>query len=96
MEIVETADPPVEWLAFDAAAMGDLDFSGADSIRQIASEMERRDAKLVVCAVDPAVRKLLDAYGLTETIGRRRTSSTSAARRHRGLREGRPSAGRRR
>jgi high affinity sulfate transporter 1 len=69
MNIVEGADPPLKWLALDAAAMGDLDFSGADSVRQIAGEMERRKAKLVVCSVDPAVRKLLDAYGLTDKIG---------------------------
>ena len=69
MEIVEAADPPLKWLAIDAAAMGDLDFSGADSVRQIAGEMERRNAKLAICSLDPAVRKLLDAYGLTEKIG---------------------------
>jgi high affinity sulfate transporter 1 len=69
MEIVEAAQPPVKWFALNAAAMGDLDFSGADSVRQIAGEMERRNARLVVCSLDPAVRKLLDAYGLTETIG---------------------------
>ncbi len=69
MEIVEAADPPLKWLAIDAAAMGDLDFSGADSVRQIAGEMERRNARLAICSLDPAVRKLLDAYGLTEKIG---------------------------
>jgi SulP family sulfate permease len=69
MEIVEAADPPLKWLAIDAAAMGDLDFSGADAVRQIAGEMERRSAKLAICSLDPAVKKLLDAYGLTEKIG---------------------------
>jgi MFS superfamily sulfate permease-like transporter len=69
MEIVESADPPLRWLALDAAAMGDLDFSGADSVRQVADELEGRGAKLVICSVDPAVRTLLDAYGLTEKIG---------------------------
>ena len=49
--------------------MGDLDFSGADSVRQIQNELVRLNATLVLCAVDPAVRKLLDAYGLTDTIG---------------------------
>jgi len=32
-------------------------------------ELQRREARLVLCSVDPAVRKLLDAYGLTEQIG---------------------------
>ena len=46
--------------------MGDLDYSGADTVRQIVGELERRGARLVLCSVDPAVRKLLDAYGLTD------------------------------
>ena len=69
MGIVETADPPLRWLGLDAAAIGDIDFSGADSVRQIRDELEGRGAKLVLCSVDPAVGRLLDAYGLTEKIG---------------------------
>jgi SulP family sulfate permease len=69
MELLESADPAIRWLAIDAAAVGDLDFSGADSVRQVASELEGRGARLVMCSVDPAVQKLLDAYGLTEKIG---------------------------
>jgi MFS superfamily sulfate permease-like transporter len=69
MDIVESADPPLRWLAINAAAVGDVDFSGADSVRQIQNELVRQNATLVLCAVDPAVRKLLDAYGLTDEIG---------------------------
>ena len=65
MGIVETADPPLRWLGLDAAAIGDIDFSGADSVRQIRDELEGRGAKLVLCSVDPAVGRLLDANGLT-------------------------------
>ncbi len=59
----------MKWFALDAAAMGDIDFSGADSLRQVAAEMERRQARLVICSLDPSVRKLVDAYGLTDKIG---------------------------
>ena len=78
MEIVEGADPPLKWLALDAAAMGDVDFSGSDSVRQVRDELERRGGRLVLCSVDPAVRKLLDAYGLTEKIGTAYIFATSA------------------
>ena len=33
---------PCKWLALDAAAIGDLDYSGADTVRQVADELERR------------------------------------------------------
>jgi SulP family sulfate permease len=69
VQILDSADPPVKWFALDAAAMGDIDFSGADSVRQIQGELERRGARFVVCELDPAVRGQLDAYGLTARIG---------------------------
>ncbi len=69
MQIIGSADPPLTWFALDAAAMGDVDYSGADTVRQIIGELRRRGARLVLCSVDPAVRKLLDAYGLTEQVG---------------------------
>lgn len=75
--IVESADPPLRWLALDAAAIGDIDFSGADSVRQMHGELEARGTKLVLCSVDPAVRRLLDAYGLTEKIGTAHIFDTS-------------------
>lgn len=69
MGIIEAAEPPLKWLLVEAAAVGDIDYSGADTVRQIADELQRRNARLVLCTVDPAVRRLLDAYGLTEKIG---------------------------
>ncbi len=69
MEILEAADPPVKLLALDASAMGDIDFSGADSVRQLQGEMTRRGGRLAVYELDPAVKKQLDAYGLSSVIG---------------------------
>ena len=48
-----TADPPLKWFALDAAAMGDLDYSGADTVRQICGELERQNARLVLCSSRP-------------------------------------------
>ena len=67
--IIEASEPSLSWLVVDAAAIGDIDYSGADTVRQVATELDRRNARLVLCSVDPAVRTLLDAYGLTEQIG---------------------------
>ena len=45
-----------QWFALDAAAMGDIDFSGADTVRQIRDELERRgrDAGPVLASIRPS------------------------------------------
>ena len=42
MSLVEGADPPLRWFVLDAAAMGDIDYSGADTLRQIRDELDGR------------------------------------------------------
>jgi MFS superfamily sulfate permease-like transporter len=69
MTAVETATPPLRWLVLDAEAMGDIDYSGADSIRQIQEELARTGVTLAIAEPSDTVRSLLDAYGLTERIG---------------------------
>ena len=69
MSIVEGSDPPLRWFVLDAAAIGDLDYSGADTLRQIWNELDSRGTRMVLCSVDPAVRNLLDAFAPTEQIG---------------------------
>ena len=59
-------EPPIRWFAIDAAAMADLDYSGADALRQITRRVTEQGARLVLCSVDTPVRTLLDAYGLTD------------------------------
>jgi sulfate permease, SulP family len=76
MSVVEGADPPLRWLAVAGTAMNDVDFSGADSIRQIKEELERVNVTFVMCDLSPNVRAQLDAYGLTATIGPERIFAT--------------------
>ena len=68
-DLVEAADPPLRWLGLEASAMGDIDFSGADAIRQVVEELARLGVTLVICNLDPNARAMLDAYELTEKIG---------------------------
>ncbi len=69
MDLVEAADPPLRWLALVGSAVGDVDYSGADSMRQVREELERKNVTLVLVDVSPEVRSQVDAYGLTEPIG---------------------------
>jgi MFS superfamily sulfate permease-like transporter len=70
MEIVDAADPKLEWLGFAASAVGDVDYSGADSIRLIQQELARQGITFAVIDLSPNVRTLFDKYGLTEVVGK--------------------------
>ena len=52
MDIVENADPPLRWLAVAASAIGDIDYSGADSLRSVHEELAGRGVTLVLLDVD--------------------------------------------
>jgi len=66
---IESATTPIRWLVIDAEAIGDVDYSGADAIRQVNEELGRKGITLALATVSDSVRKLLDAYGLTAKIG---------------------------
>jgi sulfate permease, SulP family len=70
MDIVDEASPPLRWLVLASAAIGDIDYSGADSVRQIQEELARKKVTFVMVDVNPKVRRQLDDYGLTEKIGK--------------------------
>jgi sulfate permease, SulP family len=69
LDIVEGADPPLRWLGLDGASIDDIDYSGADTIRQVQEELARTGVTLTVCGLGPTARAQLDAYELTPKIG---------------------------
>ena len=72
LDVVEAADPPLRWLCLSAASVGDIDYSGADMLRRLTSELQRLGVTLVVSDLGPQTRRQLDAYELTELIGAER------------------------
>ncbi len=68
-ELFEAAEPPLRWLCLAAGAIGDVDYTGAEAIRQLHGELARSGVQLLACDLSPQVRAELDAYGLTELIG---------------------------
>jgi SulP family sulfate permease len=69
MGVVEHADPPLRALVLLGSAMADIDYSGADSLRQVQEELARKGVTLALADASPRIRTLLDAYGLTDKIG---------------------------
>jgi sulfate permease, SulP family len=69
LAILEEADPKVEWFCLSAASMGDIDYSGAGALRQVASEIKKHGATFVVCELEPGVADVPVKYGLQPEIG---------------------------
>ena len=68
LAILEEADPKVEWFCLSAASMGDIDYSGAGALRQVASEVKKHGATFVLCEVEPGVADVPAKYGLAPEI----------------------------
>ncbi len=69
MELVELADPKLRWLGISATSIGDIDFSGADSVEKLVAELRSKGLTVALCDLDPAVRAELDPYGLSQLFG---------------------------
>ncbi len=69
MDIAENADPPLRWLVLSGAAIGDIDYSGSGSLRQVQEELAAKGTTLVLADINQQVGRELEAYGLTEKIG---------------------------
>ena len=72
MRLVQDAQPQVRWLDVDAAAIIDIDFTGADTVRQIHTLLQKKGVTLVFSNVIEDVKKELDRHGLTKLIGEER------------------------
>src|SRR6185437_13283040 len=62
-------DDPARWLIVDAAAVDDLDFSGGQTLAELADEIHERGVVLSFCDVSDKVRAQLDSFGITAKIG---------------------------
>ncbi|HYN34170.1 MAG TPA: SulP family inorganic anion transporter [Ilumatobacteraceae bacterium] len=64
-----TSDDPPEWVCVYAAAIPDVDMSGAESLKSILANLSANGVTLVFAEVMAEVREEFDRYELTELIG---------------------------
>jgi high affinity sulfate transporter 1 len=69
LKLVEGAHPNISWFVLDAAAMTNIDFTGADTIQQVHQLLQKQGVTLLLSNVVDVVQKQLDHYGLTALIG---------------------------
>ena len=65
--LTNTAEPPVRWLCLDASAVGDVDFSAAETLRSIHAKLKAKGIRLVVAEVMDL--KTRTAYHFKELLG---------------------------
>ncbi len=61
--------PTPRWICIDAVAMSDIDFTGAQTIKQLQAELAEHGIDLVIAGALPEVRAELDRYGVVALIG---------------------------
>ena len=69
ISLVEGADPPLSWLCIDASAVADIDFSAAETLREIYGILKARGIRLIWANLIDPVKSELDRYEITKLFG---------------------------
>ena len=66
-DLVGEASPALQWLCLDATAIGDIDYSAAQTLLEIRDDLKQQGVTLVFADVADEVRAELDRFGITES-----------------------------
>ena len=67
--LVESAPTPVRWFIVDAGAITDVDYSAAQSVRDLIDELKRKSVRIVFARVSPYLRSDMDRHHITDAVG---------------------------
>ncbi|HLN10083.1 MAG TPA: SulP family inorganic anion transporter, partial [Xanthobacteraceae bacterium] len=74
--LVAHAPTPVRWLIVDASAITDIDYTAAQSLRDLLDELARRKVTIVFARVSPYLRSDIDRHRIAAAIGEARIFAT--------------------
>jgi MFS superfamily sulfate permease-like transporter len=74
--LVERAPTPIRWFIVDAGAITDVDYSAAQSMRDLLDDLARRKVGIVFARVSPYLRSDMDRHHITAAIGEGRIFKT--------------------
>jgi MFS superfamily sulfate permease-like transporter len=60
----------VEWFCFSASSVNDIDYSGAEALRQLHGQLRSRGVTLVLSHIEAHVQDELERDNLVELIGK--------------------------
>jgi len=67
--LVQCAPAPLRWFIVDCAAITDIDYSAAQSIRDLLHELQGRGITVLFARVNPFMRSDMDRHRITPVIG---------------------------
>ena len=70
LELVNSADPSLEWFCIDAEAIDDVDYSAAAILRSTYGILKEKGIRLVFALVSDDVRAELERFGILDLIGK--------------------------
>jgi MFS superfamily sulfate permease-like transporter len=74
--LVQRAPAPVRWFIVDCGAITDIDYSAAQSIRDLLNDLAQRDVAVVFARVNPYMRSDMDRHCIAPVVGEARIFST--------------------
>jgi sulfate permease, SulP family len=60
---------PLRWLVIDCAAIGDVDYTASAVLAKVAEHVHQHHVHLALSSVLGPVRRELDHYGISKTLG---------------------------
>ena len=67
--LVSCAPTPILWFIVDASAITDIDFSAAQSVRDLIDELKRRGVRIVFVRVSSYLRSDINRHHITDAVG---------------------------
>jgi high affinity sulfate transporter 1 len=74
--LIARAPTPVRWFIIDAGAITDIDYSAAQSLRDLIAELERRGVGIIFARVAAYLRADMDRHRITPVVGESRIFAT--------------------
>ena len=69
LDLVQGAQPPLNWFGIEASGVDDVDFSAAETLRSTYKILKDQGTQLVFAGLSEEVKAKLDRYGLTDLVG---------------------------
>ena len=74
--LIERAPTPVRWFIVDAGAITDIDYSAAQSLRDLLGDLARKNVSVVFARVSRYLRSDMDRHQITKALGEARIFAT--------------------